>query len=150
MFNFTSNRRLEACSFALTVCIAFSVNIPLPAQQPTISPVVLRAARLLQVDTGAILQPGEVLVEGNFIRAVGTSVEHPANAKIIDLGNTTLMPGMIDAHVHLFLHPGAEDLQTVIESVPWRTILAEKAARDDVMAGVSSPRDTGPERAGVA
>ncbi len=63
---------------------------------------MLHAARLLQVDTGAILQPGEVLVEGDRIHAVGTSVEHPAGAKVIDLGDTTLMPGMIDAHVHLF------------------------------------------------
>ena len=69
---------------------------------------------------------------------------------MIDLGDTTLMPGMIDAHVHLFLHPGAEDLQTVIESVPWRTILAEKAAKDDVMAGFTAERDMGTEGAGSA
>ena len=48
---------------------------------------------------------------------------------MIDLGDTTLMPGLIDAHVHLFLHPGAEDLQTVEESVPQRTILATLAAK---------------------
>ncbi len=114
------------------------------------SPVVLHAARLLQVDTGAILQPGEILIEGKLIRAVGTSVEHPAGAKVIDLGDTTLMPGLIDAHVHLFLHPGAEDLQTVIESVPWRTILAEQAAKDDVMAGFTAERDMGTEGAGSA
>ncbi len=119
------------------------------AQQAS-APVVLHAARLLQVDTGASVQPGEILVEGNLIRAVGTSVEHPADAKIIDLGNSTLMPGLIDAHVHLFLHPGAEDLQTVIESVPWRTILAEQAAKDDVMAGFTAERDMGTEGAGSA
>jgi imidazolonepropionase-like amidohydrolase len=60
------------------------------------------------------------------------------------------MPGFIDAHVHLFLHPGAEDLQTVIESVPWRTILAEQAAKDDVMAGFTAERDMGTEGAGSA
>ena len=122
------------------------------AQRPPAAeaPIVLHAARLLQVDTGAILQPGEVLVEGDRIRAVGTSVEHPAGAKVIDLGDTTLMPGLIDAHVHLFLHPGAEDLQTVIESVPWRTILAEQAAKDDVMAGFTAERDMGTEGAGSA
>lgn len=113
-------------------------------------PVVLHAARLLQIDTGNLLQPGEVLVEGNRIRAVGTSVEHPAGAKVIDLGSATLMPGLIDAHVHLFLHPGAEDLQTVEEAVPWRVILAEKAAKDDVMAGYTAERDMGTEGAGSA
>ena len=150
MFNFISNRHSSACSFALIAGLGFVFNAPLPAQQPAPSPVVLHAARLLLIDTGAILQPGEVLVVGNRIRAVGTSVEHPAGAKVLDLGNTTLMPGMIDAHVHLFLHPGAEDLQTVIESVPWRTILAEKAAKDDVMAGFTAERDMGTEGAGSA
>jgi imidazolonepropionase-like amidohydrolase len=134
-------------------CLAASLLlalVPVLVNAQQASPVVLHAARLLQVDTGAILQPGEILVEGNLIRAVGTSVDHPAGARIIDLGNTTMMPGLIDAHVHLFLHPGAEDLQTVIESVPWRTILAEQAAKDDVMAGFTAERDMGTEGVGSA
>ena len=120
------------------------------AQQPSNAPIVLHAARLLEVDTGKLLTPGEVLVEGERIRAVGSSVEHPSGAKVIDLGDTTLMPGMIDAHVHLFLHPGAEDLQTVEESVPWRVILAEQAAKADLLAGFTAERDMGTEGAGSA
>ncbi len=81
---------------------------------------------------------------------MGTSVEHPQARKVIDLGDTTLLPGLIDAHVHLFLHPGAEDLQTVEESVPWRTILAEQAAKDDLLAGFTAERDMGTEGAGSA
>jgi len=57
---------------------------------------------------------------------------------------------MIDAHVHFFLHHGAEDLQTVVESVPARTILAELASLDDLMAGISTERDTGTDGAGSA
>ncbi|MGB6973118.1 MAG: amidohydrolase family protein [Terracidiphilus sp.] len=136
----------------LSACLLFSAFIAAPAlaQQPAPSPIVLHAARLLEVDTGKILAPGEVLVEGNRIRAVGTSVQHPAGARVIDLGDTTLLPGMIDAHVHLFLHPGAEDLQTVEESVPWRVILAEQAAKADLMAGFTAERDMGTEGAGSA
>ena len=63
---------------------------------------------------------------------------------------TTLLPGLIDAHVHLFLHPGAEDLQTVEESVAWRTILAEQAAKADLLAGYTAERDMGTEGAGSA
>ena len=152
MFNLTLVRRIEVCAFALAAFACALFHRSASAQQPasTPAPIVLHAARLLQVDAGAILQPGEILIEGNLIRAVGTKVDRPPSAKVIDLGNTTLMPGMIDAHVHLFLHPGAEDLQTVIESVPWRTILAEQAAKDDVMAGFTAERDMGTEGAGSA
>jgi imidazolonepropionase-like amidohydrolase len=130
------------------VCVAFAPWLVYAQRSQTA--VVLHAARLLQVDSGTVIQPGEVLVEGNRIKAVGKSVEHPAGAKVIDLGGATLMPGLIDAHIHLFLHPGAEDLQTVEESVPWRVILAEQAAKDDVMAGYTAERDMGTEGAGSA
>jgi imidazolonepropionase-like amidohydrolase len=112
--------------------------------------VVLHAARLLDVESGKLLTPGEVLVEGERIVEAGANVAHPPGAKTIDLGDRTLMPGLIDAHVHLFLHPGAEDLQTVEESVPQRTIIATLAARDDLMAGFTAERDMGTEGAGAA
>jgi len=120
------------------------------ADAPAGHPIVLHAAHLLEVDTGRVMTPGEILVDGERIAAVGTSVTHPAGAEVIDLGDTTLLPGLIDAHVHLFLHPGAEDLQTVEESVPQRTILALLAARDDLMAGFTAERDMGTEGAGSA
>src|SRR6267154_2718744 len=81
---------------------------------------VLLAARMLDVARGIIVTPGEVLVEGDRIVAAGSHVEHPAGAEVIDLGDTTLMPGLIDAHVHLFLHVGDEGMQTVQESVAER------------------------------
>jgi imidazolonepropionase-like amidohydrolase len=133
-------------TFAATVLVAAGSH----AQQPATTPIVLHAARLIEVDTGNILQPGEILVEGERIKAVGVSVDHPQGAKVIDLGDATLLPGLIDAHVHLFLHPGAEDLQTVEESVPWRTILAEQAAKADLLAGFTAERDMGTEGAGSA
>jgi len=112
--------------------------------------VVLHAARLLDIEAGKIITPGEVLVEGERISEVGSAVKRPAGAEVIDLGDRTLLPGLIDAHVHLFLHPGAEDLQTVRESVPERTIAAVLAARDDLMAGFTAERDMGTEGAGSA
>jgi imidazolonepropionase-like amidohydrolase len=120
------------------------------ASPPSSSVYVLHAAHLLDVAQGALVTPGEVLVRGNKIAQVGPTVEHPAGARVIDLGDATLMPGLIDAHVHLFLHPGAEDMQTVVESVPDRTILATLAARDDLMAGFTAERDMGTEGAGAA
>jgi imidazolonepropionase-like amidohydrolase len=114
------------------------------------TPIVLRAARLLDIESGKMLKPGEVLVSGERIVEVGATVTHPPAAEIVDLGDRTLLPGLIDAHVHLFLHPGAEDLQTVEESVPQRTILALLAAKADLMAGFTAERDMGTEGAGSA
>ncbi len=120
------------------------------AQSTSNPPILLHAARLLDIESEQIIEPGEVLVEGERIAEVGKTVTHPAGAKVINLGDVTLMPGLIDAHVHLFLHPGAEDLQTVEESVPQRTIVAVLAARDDLMAGFTAERDMGTEGAGSA
>jgi len=117
---------------------------------PSSHAVVLRAARLLEIESGKMVTPGEVLVQGERIAEVGSAVNRPPGAEVIDLGDCTLLPGLIDAHVHLFLHPGAEDLQTIQESVPQRTIAAVLAARDDLMAGFTAERDMGTEGAGSA
>jgi len=131
---------------ALVSCAAVAEEAPLAMTHR----IVLHAARLLDVTNGRIVTPGEVLVEGERITAAGLSVPHPAGAETIDLGDTTLMPGLIDAHVHLFLHPGGEAQQTVEESVPQRTILATLAAKADLMAGFTAERDMGTEGAGSA
>jgi imidazolonepropionase-like amidohydrolase len=136
----------------LSVSLVLTSPMNIYGQQATTSgrAIVLHAAHLFEVGTGRTLSPGEVLVEGERISATGTAVPHPANAEVIDLGDATLLPGLIDAHVHLFLHPGAEDLQTVQESVPERTIVATLAAKADVMAGFTAERDMGTEGAGSA
>lgn len=136
----------RALAAVILSCLAFaSAQSEAPSR-----PIVLHAARLLDIESGRVVKPGEVLVRGERIVEAGSSVTHPADAEAIDLGDTTLMPGLIDAHIHLFLHPGAEDLQTVEESVPQRTIIALSAARDDLMAGFTAERDMGTEGAGSA
>jgi imidazolonepropionase-like amidohydrolase len=132
-----------AIGLAAVSCLAQAVGTPKHV-------VVLHAARMLDVAGGNIVMPGEVLVEGDRIVAAGTHVERPPEAEAIDLGDTTLMPGLIDAHVHLFLHVGAEDLQTIQESVPERTLIAAGAAKADLMAGFTAERDMGSEGAGCA
>jgi imidazolonepropionase-like amidohydrolase len=146
--------RWPLLSLSLLLLLAALPNAISSAQtQPQAAPshvIVLHAARLLDVKNGRMLKPGEVLVEGDRIVEVGSAVKHPGGAEVIDLGDRMLLPGLIDAHVHLFLHPGAEDLQTVQESVPRRTIQALLAARDDLMAGFTAERDMGTEGTGSA
>jgi imidazolonepropionase-like amidohydrolase len=129
----------------LAPCASFSQS-----DTSATSSIVLHAARLLEIESGKIISPGEVLVQGDRIVEAGASVKRPPGVQALDLGDTTLLPGLIDAHVHLFLHPGAEDLQTVQESVAQRTIMATLGARDDLMAGFTAERDMGTEGAGSA
>lgn len=143
---------MAKCNFIFLLTFLTCLVLSATGQSPAAPshPIVLHAARLLDVRAGKIVKPGEVLVEGDRIVEVGASVKHPSGAEVLDLGDRTLMPGLIDAHIHLFLHPGAEDLQTVQESVPQRTITATLAARDDLMAGFTAERDMGTEGAGSA
>jgi imidazolonepropionase-like amidohydrolase len=137
--------RTSSIAIACATLLAASLSA-----QTAPPPTVLHAARLLVIESGQLLSPGEVLITGERIEQVGTSVQHPTGAQVIDLGDTTLLPGLIDAHVHLFLHPGDEEAQTIKESVPARTILATLAARADLMAGFTAERDMGTEGAGPA
>ncbi|HXJ05588.1 MAG TPA: amidohydrolase family protein [Candidatus Acidoferrum sp.] len=139
-----------AHALLLLLCLTSPSVFSQSAQPAPKHAVVLHAARLLDIENGKIITPGEVLVQDEHIAEVGPEVKHPPGAELIDLGDTTLLPGLIDAHVHLFLHPGAEDLQTVEESLPQRTIIATLAARDDLMAGFTAERDMGTEGAGSA
>jgi imidazolonepropionase-like amidohydrolase len=135
--------------FFLAVLVA--TPMLLAAQQPVPPRVtVLHAAHMLDASATKLITPGEILVEGTRIREAGAHVNRPAGAEIIDLGDVTLLPGLIDVHTHLFLHVGDEAAQTVDESVPQRTLIAAGAARADLMAGFTAERDMGTEGAGCA
>jgi len=141
---------VKRCAFLLLSPLILAVSAAGQSSSAPPHPVVLHAARMVDIKAGRIVNPAEILVQGDRIVEVGSTVKHPAGAEVIDLGDRTLLPGLIDAHIHLFLHPGVEDLQTVQESVPQRTIMATLAARDDLMAGFTAERDMGTEGAGSA
>lgn len=94
-----------------------------------------------------------VLIKGNRINAVGEpgSINAPSSAKVIELKGITLMPGLIEGHSHLFLHPYDEALwddQVLKESRAERTARAVVHARETLMAGFTSERDLGTEGCG--
>jgi len=115
--------------------------------------VLLRPARVFD---GVALLPHEgwsVLVRGERIEAVGPDLVAPPGARIVDLPGATLMPGMIEGHSHLFLHPYNEtswDDQVLHEPLALRTARATVAARVTLMAGFTTVRDLGTEGAGYA
>jgi imidazolonepropionase-like amidohydrolase len=96
-----------------------------------------------------------VLVRGDRIEAVGprAQLSAPADAKVIDLPGTTLIPGLIEAHSHLLLHPYNEaiwDDQVLREPLALRIARATNHARNTLMAGFTTIRDLGTEGAGYA
>ena len=96
-----------------------------------------------------------VLTEGAHIAAVGpaAAVQRPAGAEVIDLPGATLLPGLMDLHSHLFLHPYNETLwndQVLKEPVPYRTLRAGRQARATLLAGFTTLRDLGTEGAEYA
>ncbi|WP_442681625.1 amidohydrolase family protein [Sphingomonas sp. ASY06-1R] len=107
-----------------------------------------------RVFDGTGVHPGwDVLVEDDHIAAVGPRLGVPAGARVIDLPGETVMPGMIEGHSHLFLHPYNEtswDDQVLHESIALRTARAVVHARATLMAGFTSERDLGTEGAGYA
>ena len=95
----------------------------------------------------------QVLVTGERIVAVGPALAVPAGAETIDLPGETLMPGMIEGHGHLFLHPYNEtswDDQVLHEPLALRTARATVSARATLLAGFTTERDLGTEGAGYA
>src|SRR5262249_32834965 len=96
-----------------------------------------------------------VLVKGEKIDAVGPAadIKAPADAEVIELAGTTLLPGLIDNHTHLFLHPYNEaswDDQVLKEALALRVCRATNHARSTLRAGFTTIRDLGTEGAGYA
>lgn len=118
--------------------------------------LVLRAKRLFDGGEGDLRRDVAVVVEGERIRSVGpaASVTAPAGATILDLGDATLMPGLIDVHTHVLLQGDptrrSYDDQVLKESIPHRTIRGVAAAKAALEHGFTTLRDLGSEGAGFA
>jgi imidazolonepropionase-like amidohydrolase len=114
--------------------------------------VAVRAARMLDVRTGAFVNNAVVVVEDDKIVAAGANLATPAGAQVVDLGNLTLLPGLIDCHTHVMLEPEDErgDPPIVTKSQAFRTVEGVAAARRDLEAGFTTLRDLDSEGAGFA
>ncbi|MDE1938038.1 MAG: amidohydrolase family protein, partial [Alphaproteobacteria bacterium] len=115
-----------------------------------LSSLLLRPARVWS--GGASHDGWAVLVRGNRIAAVGANLK-AADAEVVDLPGATLLPGLMDLHSHLFLHPYNETLwddQVLKESEAYHTVRAVRHAEATLRAGCTTLRDLGTDGAGYA
>src|SRR3954466_13842953 len=131
---------MRTALITMTIFLAAAALVAADAPQQV---TVIRAARLIDGRGGNVVAPAMIVVRGNKIESVGGSV--PAGAQVIDLGDMTLLPGLIDAHVHTLLQGDITsedyDAQLFKESLAYRALRASKAVKITLGNGFTTVRD---------
>jgi imidazolonepropionase-like amidohydrolase len=145
-------RALLLFLFSLSI-VLLAVTTPNTAAQypqPGASRVIaIKAGKLVDPEKGTTAANQIILVRGRKIEAVGANVQIPADAQIIDLSKSTIMPGLFDAHTHLCMtvkkdrDAGSYYITTLLDSTPYRAIEGVANARDMLSAGFTTIRDVG-------
>ena len=136
---------------ALSLALLCANPLPAIAQRgPADSLLLVRAGRLFDSERGVLLPAREILVREGVVAAVGAHVEVPAGARVLDLSRYTVLPGLIDAHVHLLMeHPGDEGSgETAVRELVrvgevLRALRGAARARSYLDAGFTAVRDLG-------
>jgi imidazolonepropionase-like amidohydrolase len=149
---------------AVALCVALVLSLPVRqlAQAPP-KVTLVKAAHLLDPRTGNVLSPAAVLIQDGKIEQVGPPAQLKANApkgvQTIDLGNATLLPGLIDSHTHLLVDPTVQSeaersrryngdfvpglLLAIVESPSKRVLIGAQLAREDLDSGITTVRNLG-------
>ena len=156
-WNETKRKMRKAPLFSLVLavglcCPEFGNSQPMDkTNAPTA--VALRAARLLDVRTGAFIKDAVVLIKGQRIEAVGAGLEVPSGTTVVDLGSVTLMPGLIDCHTHLMARQEPDEpyyQMLATKSQAYRALEGAASARETLQAGFTTVRDVENEGSGYA
>ncbi|MEK6324830.1 MAG: amidohydrolase family protein [Acidobacteriota bacterium] len=143
MLNARASKALLSALILLISSFAF-------AQSNTV--VAIKCGRLINPVDGSVTRNAVIIVRGERIEQVGVSLRIPDGAKVIDLSNYSVLPGLIDAHTHVLLQPEDERgaPPVVTKSQAFRTVQAVAAAKRDLEAGFTTMRDLDSEGAGFA
>lgn len=143
--------RLRGCIRGALAFLCLSVAALAPtfgqAQKPAGKTYVLKAARMFDGKSDALVKPGLVVVTDGKIAGVGSGAAIPSGAEVIDLGDATLLPGFIDAHTHLTMMYSEDSKQSALDqlqkTIAERALDASANARVTLMAGITTVRDVG-------
>src|SRR5262249_3278596 len=105
----------------------------------------VKCGRMFDSSTGALRSGIGIVVRDGVIADAGPGLEAPPGATVLDLARFTVLPGLIDAHTHIALHPGGYDDQILRETPELRAIHATVNARLTLEAGITTVRDLGNE-----
>lgn len=132
-------------SLAWVLLLAAGVQLPLRAAEQV---TVVRAGHMIDTEAGRVLGPQTILVRDGVIADVGPALPEPAGARIVDLGDYTVLPGLMDAHTHLTIDYGNQDpLAELAHTAAERAFGSIPNARAVLMAGFTTVRDLGSYRA---
>ena len=127
---------------SLLICVLAGLALAQENSATDTQQIILRAARLLDVTTGRISSPGIVVVNGAEITAIGPR-ELPEHADTVELGDVTLLPGLIDVHAHWNGNRGLSHTEAAELTPVQRAVRATRNARDTLLAGFTTVRIMG-------
>ncbi len=145
-------RAISRYLLALSIVVLAATTPKLAAQYPLPGPehvYAIKAGKLVDPEKGTTETNQTILVRGKKIEAVGPNVPIPADAKVIDLSKSTVLPGLFDAHTHLCMTLKKERdgnnyfFTTLLDPTPYRAIEGVANARDMLAAGFTTVRDVG-------
>jgi imidazolonepropionase-like amidohydrolase len=130
------------CASLLALSPAFGQTLKVPSKS-----YVLKAARMFDGKSDALVKPGLVVVTDGKIAGVGSGAAIPAGAEVLDFGDATLLPGFIDAHTHLTMMYSEDykqsELDQLQKTIPEQALDASANARVTLMSGITTVRDVG-------
>ena len=138
----------------LSLVVCFLLTTVGAQQSPPSRVIALRASHMLDVKSGSVVPDAVVLIQDDKITTAGSSLKIPAGAEVVDLGNATLLPGLIDCHTHLMARisdePQGYGLSLLTKSQAFRALEGAADARVTLLAGFTAVRDVESEGSGYA
>jgi len=133
-------RKMLACLLATGLILTCAM-----AQAPAKESILIKAGRLVDVRGGRVLADQAILIEGDLIKEVGplqaVTAHAPAGVRVIDLSNSTVLPGLIDCHTHLTFDPSHTGYAGLAISNPRQALIGAKNAKLTLEAGFTTVRN---------